>query len=326
LKVAIAGAGMTGAYLYRLLMNRGHEIDMFGRDPGTKCGINPCAWGTSRGFGEQVKASSLLPEKYILEHSDYVVINGIRIKADLATYNKPSLISDLLRRASIIHDPIEKNKYDRIIDATGVSRFFLPALPDDILLPAWQWRIRTEAELTNKLMLGKIGYAWCFPLSNHEYHIGCGSLISDPRKIMRDLGWIENLPELDSHKIICSCSGKIRLTAPLCSQPFIRKEGSVEVWGVGESIGCVAPLGGDGIVPGLRSAQILIDYWDDPAEYKEAILREFSWMENERRVIDKLRKNKPLGMKDAWVVKKNSRRLGMQVGLKESLLLLRNLR
>jgi hypothetical protein len=74
------------------------------------------------------------------------------------------------------------------------------------------------------------------------------------------------------------------------------------------------------------SFQILIDYWDDPAEYKEAILREFSWMENERRVVDKLRKDEPLGMKDAWVVRKNSRRLGMQVGLKESLLFLKNLR
>ena len=29
MKIAIAGAGMTGAYLYRLLRNRGHEIDIF---------------------------------------------------------------------------------------------------------------------------------------------------------------------------------------------------------------------------------------------------------------------------------------------------------
>lgn len=326
MKVAIAGAGMTGAYLYRLLINQGHEIDIFGRDPGTKCGINPCAWGTSRGFGEQVRASGLDPEKYILQHSDQVVMDGIKIRADLATFNKPRLINDLLRGASIIHGSLEESKYDRIIDATGVFRAFLPALSDDILLLCWQWRIKTEAELMNRIKLGKIGYAWCFPLSNREYHIGCGSLISDPRKIMREMGWIETLPESGNNKIICICSGKIRLTAPLYSQPFIRNEGSVEVWGVGEAIGCVAPLAGDGIVPGLRSAQIMIDYWEDPTGYKEAILREFSWMENERRVINKLWKNESLGMKDAWVLKKNSRRMGMQVGLKESLLLLKNLR
>ena len=57
--------------------------------------------------------------------------------------------------------------------------------------------------------------------------------------------------------------------------------------------------------------------------YKKAILREFSWMENKRRVINKLMGNATLSMKEAWVLKKNSQRIGMQVGLKESLLLLK---
>ena len=326
MNIAIAGAGLTGAYLSRLLNTHGHKIDIFGRNPGTKCGISPCAWGTSRGFGEQVRAAGLDPEKYILQQSDYVVMDDLRIKADLATFNKPSLVKDLLNGSEIIHGPLEKNRYDRIIDATGVSRFFLPALPDDILLPCRQWRIRTEAELENRIKLGRIGYAWCFPLSNHEYHIGCGSLISDPLKIMKKLGWIENLPGPGNKDIICACCGTIRLTAPQYSQPFVRNDGSVEVWGVGEAIGCVAPLAGDGVVPGLKSARILLDCWDDPTAYKEALLREFRWMESERTVINRLRGSEPLGLMEAWVLKKNSRRMGMQVGLKESLLLLRNLR
>jgi len=325
-KIAIVGAGMTGAYLNRLLGNRGHKVDIFGRDPGTKCGINPCAWGTSKGFSEYVKTSGHETEKYILRHSDQVVMDGLRIKADLWTFNKPRLINDFLKGVSVNHGPMERSKYDRIIDATGVSRVLLPLIPDDVLLPCCQWRIQTGIELMNQIKLGKIGYTWCFPLSNHEYHIGCGSLISDPQKIMKDIGWIENLTESRNNKILCSCKGKIRLTAPQHSQPFIQNEGGVEVWGVGEAIGCVAPLAGDGIVPGLKSAQILVDHWDDPAGYKDAILREFSWMENERRVINKLRENNSLGMKDAWVLKKNSRRMGMRVGLKESLLLLKNLR
>jgi len=76
LKVAIAGAGITGAYLYRLLRNRGQEVEIFGRDPGTRCGLNPCAWGTSRGFAELVKISGLDPEKYWLRRSDYVTMDG----------------------------------------------------------------------------------------------------------------------------------------------------------------------------------------------------------------------------------------------------------
>ena len=48
-------------------------------------------------------------------------------------------------------------------------------------------------------------------------------------------------------------------------------------------------------------------------------------MEKERQVIDKLLSKGTLRIKDAWVLKKNSRRMGMQVGLKEALLLLRAL-
>ncbi len=326
LKVAIAGAGMTGAYLYRLLCNRGHEVDIFDRDPGTRCGISPCAWGTSRGFAELVKAAGLEPEKYFLRHSDYVVMDGIKIPADLATFHKPGLIKDLLKDAEIIHAPIDVAGYDRIIDATGVSRGFLPALKGDILLPCIQWRIRTEAKLENQIKLGKIGYAWCFPLSNDEYHIGCGSLLSDPRKIIKELGWIEKLAWPSNGKVICACSGKIRIPGPLYSQPFVSHDRSVEVWGVGEAIGCVAPLAGDGVVTGMRSAQILFDYWEDPGGYQKAILREFHWMKRERMVIDKLRSNENLDLKDAWVLKKNSRRMGMQVRLKEAILLLKHLK
>ena len=193
MKIAIAGAGVTGAYLYRLLRKRGYEVDLFARDPGTSCGINPCAWGTSRGFMDPVKDAGLDPEKYILQYSDYVWIDGFKIPAELATFNKPSLIQDLLQDDGIIRGPLRQEEYERIIDATGVSRVFLPPLAEDILLPCRQWRIRTQANLSNRIQLGKIGYAWCFPLSDHEYHIGCGSLLSDPARTLKDLGWMENL-------------------------------------------------------------------------------------------------------------------------------------
>jgi len=326
LKVAIAGAGMTGAYLYRLLRNRGHEVDIFDRDPGTKCGASPCAWGTSRGFAELVEASGLDPEKYILRRSDYVIIDGIRIPGDLYTFDKPALIKDLLEGAQIIPAPLHVAGHNRIIDATGASRFFLLPFQQDLLLPCIQWRIRTGTDLQNRIQLGKIGYAWCFPLSDGEYHIGCGSLISDPHKILKGLGWIENLTQSGNGKILCACSGKIRITGPHYAQPFVRDDGPAEVWGVGEAIGCVAPLAGDGIISGMKSAQILLDYWDDPGGYEKAILREFNWMKSERTIIDKLRRNVILSVKDAWVLKKNSRRMRMEVGLKEAIGLLKNLR
>jgi len=94
---------------------------------------------------------------------------------------------------------------------------------------------------------------------------------------------------------------------------------------VGEAIGCVAPLAGDGIVPGMKSVQILLACWNDSEAYRQAILREFRWMEEEREVIDKLRANGSPDVKDAWVFKRNSKRMGMKVPLQEAIRLMRNL-
>jgi len=320
LKVAIAGAGMTGAYLYRLLRNRGHEIDIFDRDPGTRCEITPCAWAASGGFAELVQAAGVDPGKYLLRPSDYVVIDEVRIKAQVFTFDKPGLIKDLLQGAEIKYSALDVTYYERTIDATGVSRAFLPVIEEDIILPCVQWRIRAETLLENRIKLGSIGYAWCFPLGPDEFHIGCGSLISDPRKIMQELGWIGKETVRNT---ICACTGKVRFTAPQFSLPFVTTEG---VWGVGEAIGCVAPLAGDGVVPGMRSVQLLLQWWDDPLGYTKAIQKEFRWMKPERKVIDTLRRNGPLGIKDAWVLRRNSRRMGMQVSLPEAEKLLKNLR
>jgi hypothetical protein len=49
-------------------------------------------------------------------------------------------------------------------------------------------------------------------------------------------------------------------------------------------------------------------------------------MASERRVIDKLRNKQALGLKDAWVLKRNSARMGMAIGIKEATQLLHHLR
>ncbi|NTV33763.1 MAG: hypothetical protein HGA50_10785, partial [Deltaproteobacteria bacterium] len=179
--------------------------------------------------------------------------------------------------------------------------------------------------LENRIKLGGVGYAWIFPLSRFGYHIGCGSLEGDPKAYLASLGWIENRGKAPSKKVLCACSGRVRLTGPCASQPFVAGDTSQGVWGVGESIGCVAPLAGDGVVSGMKSVQLLLLNWENPRAYTKSILKEFQWMETERQVIDKLLTKGGLGIKDAWVLKKNSRRMGMKVGVKEALLLLRAL-
>jgi flavin-dependent dehydrogenase len=323
MRIAIAGAGATGAYLYRVLHNKGFKADIYDRKHHTACGLNPCAWGTSRDFFDLVRAAGLEPEKYILRFCDRVLMDEVEIKGDLMTFDKPALVTDLLQQAEIRYEPLEISRYDRVIDATGMSRAYLPPIEEDILLPCVQRRVKTDDKLENRIKLGGIGYAWCFPLAEHEYHVGCGSLAGDPHAALEELDWLTNKPNWE---IMCACTGRVRLAGPHDSLPFVVDETAEGIWGVGEAIGCVAPLAGDGIVPGMKSVQIMLRHWDDPNGYSKAILTEFEWMRRERAVINKLMKRDRLGIKDAWVLKKNSKRMGMQVDLKDALMLLKNLR
>lgn len=316
-KIAIAGGnGLSGSYMYRLLTRAGYtDIDLFDVPQKTMCEISPCAWGTSNGFHELVAAAGLNPEKYILEKPGYIMMDEVKVHADLMTFHKPGLICDLLCEAQISYSTPDIREYDRIIDATGISRAYLPPIKNDATLRCVQYRITSEVPIENRTKLGNIGYAWAFPLSGNSYHIGCGSFTASPHTMLHQLGW------MDDCVMICGCGGMIRLTAPKGSLPFHYKN----IIGVGEAIGAVSPMAGDGIVPGMKSAQILLQNWTDPQAYTCAILNEFAWMEDERLVIDKLRQGKPLGVADALVLKKNSERMGMKIGLKEAAMLLKRL-
>jgi len=326
MELAIAGAGMTGAYLYRLLKREGRDAHLYDRQPqGTRCGLTPCAWGTSADFIGLVEKAGLPAEKYILRRLDHVVMDDVRIGADLITFDKPRLIADLLEDAEIRSAPLPIRRYGRVIDATGVARAVLPAVGNDIVMECCQYLVETAEPLENRIHLGGIGYAWCFPLSRNLYHIGCGTLRDDPHRVLQRLGWLECSSPRHEKKVLCGCVGKIRLTGPHQSLPFVA-EGCVDgIWGIGEAIGCVAPLAGDGVVPGMRSVQLLLGSWDDPRQYSEALLDEFRWMKGERGVVDSLRNGGRVGLREALVLRKNSKRMGMRVGLRQAAVFLKHL-
>jgi flavin-dependent dehydrogenase len=277
-------------------------------------------------FIAHIEHAGLDAEKYILQRFDYVLMDEVKIKADLITFDKPRLIKDLLKDAEIRFEPLPKQDYDRVIDASGTARALLPAIENDVILGCSQYLMETEEPLENRIKLGGIGYAWCFPLSSNFYHIGCGSLLADPQRLLKDLGWLVSSSPRYKRKIYCCCNGHIRLTGPHHSLPFVCEGGKDGIWGVGEAIGCVAPLAGDGIVPGMRSVRLLLEYWDNPQRYREAILEEFRWMKDERRIIEILRESRRVGIREALVLKRNSKRMGMQVGIREAVALLKNLR
>ena len=317
-RVAIAGAGMIGSYLHRLLESEGMKADIYG-DARTHaaCGINPCAWGSTSDFRKHVEAAGLDPESYILKDFNVVRFEGVDMNAHLLTFDKPRLIQDLRKGVAVSDGPIPPHKYQRIIDATGLRRAYLPRIKDDLIVPCVQYRVRREKSDSSKVIIqyGNLGYSWLFPLSDTEFHIGAGSVLADPRETLRESGFMDA-----AGKILCGCSGKVRSTSPFDSQPFVSTDSALgsDVWGVGESIGAVAPIAGEGVAPGMASARILVANWDRPQRYTSRVLEEFSWMMGERKVIDKVARGERLRLKDWLILRKTGRRMGSDVSLAET--------
>ncbi|KCZ72345.1 hypothetical protein ANME2D_01751 [Candidatus Methanoperedens nitroreducens] len=321
MRIAIAGAGISGAYLYRLLRNQGFDdVSVFEQEQQhkTNCDISPCAWGTSLGFEPLVEHAGLDPAKYTRMQFDHIMMDEMRIEAYALTFDKPLLISDLLQDAVIQRSPIDTAEYDRVIDATGVLRAYLPEIKDDLIFPCIQYCVRSSEPLDMSIKISRIGYAWIFPLSDDIYHIGAGSLVVKPYDMLKNLSWVKQGDGNKKREVLCSCASRVRLTAPLGSRPYISKN----IWGTGEAIGCVAPLAGEGIIPGMRSAQILAKNWDYPLAYERAILNEFSWMEEERRVVDRLRRGERIGIRDGLILKETTKRMNMKLHLWDALKML----
>jgi flavin-dependent dehydrogenase len=153
------------------------------------------------------------------------------------------------------------------------------------------------------------GYAWAFPLGNGHLHIGVGSFVEDLDRALARAGflWKDDMT-------ICSCTSAVRLGATMASRPFH----AGKMWGVGESIGTVSPLVGDGILPSMRCASLFAALLRDGAldRYEERVRAEFSWMDAERAVVDRMiARNGQVALGDLLLMREHAGRFGMQVGL-----------
>src|ERR1035437_7123703 len=144
MRIAICGAGLVGSYLYRLLDQAGYKhITLFESSipPATKCGLTPSAWAALSGFAEMLEPVRLDPADYILGTFDKALLNGIKVKARVMVIDKPLLISALLKGASVKHSQPRASDFDRIIDATGFARAYLPALSQDLIASSVQFKV-----------------------------------------------------------------------------------------------------------------------------------------------------------------------------------------
>jgi flavin-dependent dehydrogenase len=316
MRTAIGGAGMSGAYAHRLLRDQGICADIFDIDKKNRCKTRPCAWGfaPSSEF-KRLTSRFLEPGDYVLRHFDKIVVDGLSVCADMLIVDKPKLIRDLIGDAKVSYEPLPVEEYDRVIDATGLGRALLPPVEGpELIAECFQRRVRSEKEMPLSFTTSKIGYEWCFPLGGNEYHLGHGSLEASakgPRPFPKDL---------DGLNTVCACSSKIRLTSPHHSKPIVSQDKLV---GVGESIGLVGPLGGDGNLYAMQSGEMLLASWDDLEKYQEKILERYEWMMKERRALEKLWRGKQPSLMDARVFIRHSKMVGIGLSVSQAMELFR---
>lgn len=336
MNVAIAGAGIAGGYLARLLERMGLSPDIFdGMDHETSCGYRSCGWGAPRGIGKYLADIGLDLNDYLIDSMSSMNFDGLVAKTPLCTINKPRLIRDTasgIRLQKRKLSPAEADVYDVVVDATGIARSYLPPCRSDLTLPTVQHRVKVEARGSFCLEAGVhgnripgLGYLWIFPLGKGIYHIGVGGIgLVEHDRILEQ--FYREAQDQFTFTQLCGCSSSVRVASPFYSTPFTiyrnKRDGSEQiVVGVGESIGTVSPFTGEGIIYSLECARLLSDSWPDFEGYTKKVLARFAWMKKERETLDfLLAQGKDGGprMRDRWRFYQNARRSGIRLPMIEA--------
>ncbi len=280
MKIAVVGIGVAGGYLLSRLKKE-HEVVGFERSS-EETHDSICAWGASKGPMQK------FAQKCNLDFNDYVIHDGKNMYIDmnserfniklmgLCTYDKIGLIKDMAKGCKSHYNTVPKladleSEFDLIVDSTGFYRTYLPRPARDFYLPTYQHKIEYEDQVPFddfylKPFSSISGYFWYFPLDKKHAHIGAGD------KNRRHVEETNEFVKKHGGKIIKTVGRPIRLATPDMCEPFYHGK----VVGVGESIGTVFPLFGEGIIPSMTCADIFIENIGNNKSYREQVLEKFA--------------------------------------------------
>jgi flavin-dependent dehydrogenase len=293
---AIAGAGVAGSYLANMLQKRSHDVDVF--EASKKEHHWPvCAWGASRHMLERFS------DQAGLNFGNYIFHVGQKLRIQLpnnteeclelkglATYNKYDWEDDLLKDINVTYglkvarETFRLDRYDYIIDCTGLHRSLLPKSGQDFLIPAYEYLLENVHGLEEFYIIsykGAKGYFWYFPLDNGRAYMGAGDI---EKKYYGIEAFFKQHPEV---KIVKKVGRPIRLAPPNRMEPFY----DGKIVGVGESIGCVFPMLGEGIIPSLICCDLFLDVLDrskgkfDFKQYRKRVLDRFDYYDDVYKIV-----------------------------------------
>ncbi len=280
MRIAVAGLGVAGSYLANRLGEK-HEVVGFERQRFDRFDA-VCAWGTSRHELRRLLAPTGIDfDKYILHDGRTMRVDlgssmlEIPLKG-LCTYDKHQLELDLVKEREthygvrVTEEQLSKDGFDMIIDATGVHRDLLPKLKMDSVVPCIEYKVKYTRTPTDDFYIKPFnrdsGYLWYFPLENGSSYVGAGDYFK------QHMAKTEQYNTEHPGEVVKKIGRPIRVLSPKLCQPFYKGK----VVGVGESIGTVFPILGEGIIPSLQCAEILLQTMPDFGRYTERVLKEFA--------------------------------------------------
>ena len=250
MKITIAGAGIAGSYLGRMLESQPTLYDNNSK-PG--CG---CAWGTARSHVQRLLIEvGLNLEDYLLCNVEGYIDNNVFIPLrNGITINKPKLVYHLRKGQKIKKEQycFAGNNENLIVNATGIP--FCEAV----------FKMQTFQERTiikgaeEKLMYAYVnprytGYAWLFPLDEEGqlFHCGAACFSVHPKRLIGEMLIFYGLKK---NEVQCSCGNDLYLADPRTID-LVRKN----FVAVGGAAGCVDPITGEGILPAMQTAKLLAE-------------------------------------------------------------------
>lgn len=295
MNIAVVGAGVAGCYLSKMLHDKGHDIQVF--ESSQRDNHWPvCAWGASKNMLQ------VFSEKAGLDFNKYILHNGKVLKMylphdnveylelkGLVTYDKKKWENDLLRGIEVSYgtritqDNFPASDFDYVLDCTGYHRTLLPRSKNDFVIPAYEYLVENVNDLNEFYVIGykgARGYFWYFPLDDKRGYVGAGDI---DRKYLGIKEFFEDNP---SARIIRKIGRPIRLSPPKNMKPFFMRN----IIGVGESIGCVFPMLGEGIIPSLLCSDIFLEVLDKGPEfdfnsYANKVLKKFGYYDDVYKIV-----------------------------------------
>lgn len=323
LRVAIVGTGVAGAYMLNRLPS---DVDAEAFEMKTeKNWYTVCAWGTSEPFiTDMVKKAGFNFEDYVLHRGKKMVVDlgdeelNIKLKG-LVTYDKHRLTEDMLKGKKVHwgeHVTAADGNFegfDAVVDATGMHRSLLPKVQGDLLIPSLEYQVKSKDlpydDFVIKPYPGLTGYWWYFPLGDGMAHVGAGDLRGRYR------GELDEFAKKYNCEVLRRIGRPVRVTPPKFMEPFF----DGKVVGVGESIGTVYPMLGEGIIPSMQCVNLFVDHLGDREGYRRAVLDHFAIYAKvyefiKAKVEDRfsLARMLPTLLSIFWYMRGNERRYGLE--------------